>query len=341
MGFRFWRRVKLAPGVTLNLSKGGASVSLGPRGAKLTLGSSGARATAGISGTGLFYTQKLGTSPAGRGSRASAGADPDPEALLTPGFVQRLFLDDDHENLLDGCRQLFLGQLDEAVETLSASDDADACFVEALLRIKAGEFDRALERLEQAARPGNSLGESLSSRGVVIEFELPITHEISAHLEPDRRGLLLAQAEALQLAGRSAEAVPLLEALLQLVPGEIVVRLSLAELLMEPADRDEAAARRVIELSEKIENDSELCCALLLYRARALRQIGLHEAARSTCTTALRRRKDRDPALLTAVRYERALIYEALGNRRRARSDLERIYAADANFMDVAERLGV
>ena len=29
MGFRFWRRIRIAPGVTLNLSQGGASVSFG------------------------------------------------------------------------------------------------------------------------------------------------------------------------------------------------------------------------------------------------------------------------------------------------------------------------
>ena len=39
MGFRFWRRIKIAPGVTLNLSKSGGSLSFGPRGAKFTVGS--------------------------------------------------------------------------------------------------------------------------------------------------------------------------------------------------------------------------------------------------------------------------------------------------------------
>ena len=41
MGFRFWRRIKIAPGLTFNLSKSGGSVSFGPRGAKFTVGSSG------------------------------------------------------------------------------------------------------------------------------------------------------------------------------------------------------------------------------------------------------------------------------------------------------------
>ncbi|RLB90929.1 MAG: DUF4236 domain-containing protein [Deltaproteobacteria bacterium] len=55
MSFRFWQRVKIAPGVTLNLSKSGGSLSFGPRGARFTVGR-GKRAMMGIPGTGLFYT---------------------------------------------------------------------------------------------------------------------------------------------------------------------------------------------------------------------------------------------------------------------------------------------
>jgi Protein of unknown function (DUF4236) len=61
MGFRFWRRIGLAPGISLNLSKSGASLSFGPPGARYTIGTHGVRATAGIPGTGMFYTvQGLG-----------------------------------------------------------------------------------------------------------------------------------------------------------------------------------------------------------------------------------------------------------------------------------------
>ncbi|MFL5643120.1 MAG: DUF4236 domain-containing protein, partial [Chloroflexota bacterium] len=36
--FRLFRRIRIAPGVTINVSKSGLSTSLGPRGAKVTLG---------------------------------------------------------------------------------------------------------------------------------------------------------------------------------------------------------------------------------------------------------------------------------------------------------------
>ena len=41
MGFRFQRRIRIAPGLTLNLSKPGGSLSFGPRGAKFTVCSMG------------------------------------------------------------------------------------------------------------------------------------------------------------------------------------------------------------------------------------------------------------------------------------------------------------
>jgi hypothetical protein len=61
MGYvRLFRRVRLAPGISLNLSGSGPSVSLGMRGAHVTVGKSGVRQTVGIPGTGVFYTNREG-----------------------------------------------------------------------------------------------------------------------------------------------------------------------------------------------------------------------------------------------------------------------------------------
>lgn len=61
MGYvRLFRRVHIAPGVTLNLQKGRPSLSLGVRGAHVTMGRYGVRRTIGLPGTGLFYTSSSG-----------------------------------------------------------------------------------------------------------------------------------------------------------------------------------------------------------------------------------------------------------------------------------------
>jgi hypothetical protein len=59
MAFRFQRRIKIAPGLRLNISKSGVSVSAGPRGASLTAGTRGLFANAGLPGTGMSSRQRL------------------------------------------------------------------------------------------------------------------------------------------------------------------------------------------------------------------------------------------------------------------------------------------
>jgi uncharacterized protein DUF4236 len=69
VGLRFFRRVRLGKGLTLNFSKSGPSVSVGVRGAHMTFGPRGVRRTVGVPGTGLFYT-----SHSGRHTGAHTGA---------------------------------------------------------------------------------------------------------------------------------------------------------------------------------------------------------------------------------------------------------------------------
>jgi hypothetical protein len=57
MGWRFRRRVKILPGITLNFSKSGVSTSVGWRGYHKTFSRKGIRTTAGIPGTGISYTE--------------------------------------------------------------------------------------------------------------------------------------------------------------------------------------------------------------------------------------------------------------------------------------------
>jgi len=106
MSFRFWRRVRIAPRITLNLSKSGGSLSFGPRGAKFTVGSRSKRATVGIPGTGPFYTTILPSERSGGRRDMSSDVPALPsvraEDRLTLGFFKRLVTPDDEEALVDG-----------------------------------------------------------------------------------------------------------------------------------------------------------------------------------------------------------------------------------------------
>jgi lipoprotein NlpI len=69
--------------------------------------------------------------------------------------------------------------------------------------------------------------------------------------------------------------------------------------------------------------------------------LGLFDAAGETLVDALRKKADRPDELLRALRYERALVYEALGKKRISRSELEKLYAEAPDYEDVAARLGL
>src|SRR5260370_8143170 len=77
MGFRLWRRVRIAPGITLNLSKRGLSTSFGRRGYHVTLGHGHIRNTVGIPGTGMYWTSVSG---AGRRQTRQVSRRPIPRA---------------------------------------------------------------------------------------------------------------------------------------------------------------------------------------------------------------------------------------------------------------------
>jgi Protein of unknown function (DUF4236) len=58
--FRFYRRMSIFPGLSLNVSKSGPSLTFGMRGAHMTVGPRGVRKTVGIPGTGFYYTSQSG-----------------------------------------------------------------------------------------------------------------------------------------------------------------------------------------------------------------------------------------------------------------------------------------
>jgi hypothetical protein len=77
MGFRFHRRIRVMPGVRLNIGKRGISTSIGARGAWLTFRPGHKiRTTVGLPGTGISYTeggQVQRTNPAHPAQPAPAG----------------------------------------------------------------------------------------------------------------------------------------------------------------------------------------------------------------------------------------------------------------------------
>lgn len=345
MGFRFWRRIKLAPGVTLNLSKSGGSLSFGPRGAKVTLGGrSGLRRTVGIPGTGLFYTTTGGGSRGARSSHARSHPQPQVRAgdRLSLGFFKRLFTPQEEEDLVDGMKQVVLGHERVALEHLrKASHLADGAFLAGFLSLKLKLYEEAVEHLHRALDRSGELGTYFRKYGVDALMSLPVTEEITVHIAPGFKGVVLVLGETLQAMGRMEDAIRALVIAYEADPEDLMLRLSLAELLLEARGEDRTALDEVVRLAGGVDNESPVHAALLYYKGRALHALGLTEAARDAFTASLRRRKDYPEELLKAARYERARVYEEMGQRSRARQEFGRLYSEDPGYEDVAERMGV
>ncbi len=368
------------PGVTLNLSKRGVSVSAGPQGAKFTAGTSGMRATAGVPGTGLFYTKKIGGRGRGGGRRGAGGgggggrltaaerrehaaAAEQAAALerLDLGFLERLRTPADERWFVDAAAAFVRGDREAAYQHAAKADrGADAAWLAGTLAMDRGDQAAAMRHFGEAWRRRATLGQLFERYGVGAVMDLAVTGDVRARVTADERGLLLVRAELAQAAGDEQAAVDLVRLLLERMPEDPVVRLSLAELLIGdrfdelvgdpdrplPAEPRLSARRRavleeVVGLAAGIENETAVHTALLHFSAVALASLGLLDAARERLTLVLRRTAGRPEELLRDARLLRAVIHEADGRRAAARKDLERLYAEDPRFPTVARRLGL
>ena len=110
MGFRFYRRLHLCPGLSVNLSRSGPSLSVGVRGAHVTVGRTGVTKTVGIPGTGVFYTSRQGYHSGSPGCQR-AGTNLTRESLIAAlegikgwesGILPPLTIGPDHETQKQG-----------------------------------------------------------------------------------------------------------------------------------------------------------------------------------------------------------------------------------------------
>lgn len=59
MAWKFRKRIKIAPGITINLSRSGVSTTIGTRGASVNIGKNGTYLNTGIPETGIYDRKKM------------------------------------------------------------------------------------------------------------------------------------------------------------------------------------------------------------------------------------------------------------------------------------------
>lgn len=345
MPFRFFRRFRIAPGLTLNVSKRGASVSAGPRGARVTMGTRGTRATAGLTGTGLHYTVLNPHKKLSASSQRSAKAPSTPGKLPKLGWVKRLTLPKDARQFLDGWQAWGQGEFELALSHLEAVApealaSADAAWSAALLRTQREELGQAIQLLQRVLLNPDRLGQTFAQFGLTPSVQVPVTPEVIATMSPTPESVRLLLAEVYQSHGQSKEALQTLEHALPKAPDahvDPVVLAAFGELALQAQHQSDI--ERFLKLSAPVTNESAVHTVVMYYRGQALVNLGMHHAALEVLTPALRRTKDRNPELMLNMRHLRAQVYEALGRKALARADLERIFAQDPNFQGINDAL--
>jgi tetratricopeptide (TPR) repeat protein len=341
---RFRKSRKIGPGIRFSVTKTGVGMSVGAPGARYSVHSSGRHTSSiGVPGTGVsFRNQKGGGSGGSKSTRQTAGrtkAPPPTVQVRRPG----LFASATDKRWFDGLIAYSQGDLTKSLATFEAVAAADPSAVSAhfLAGVSALMLDmapKAVSHLESVVESDQPLPDRYMAKMLPstagLHLEVKITENITAALPYDGRGASLALAELYQSAGRLEEAIGIVQQVSEAAPDDPFVALSLADLLYADGDLD-----GVVETTEGAANDSDLGVALLHLRAASLFGLGHQVGAFDTFKAALAKTAGRDPELLKLVRYDRAVAYDVAGEKKKARADLEKLYAADHAYRDVAELL--
>lgn len=239
-----------------------------------------------------------------------------------------------------GLSALAAGDVEEAVTWLGrAAEDQRSPHpaIQLSLALAAMAQDRsndAVELLKEVVASDVVLPDELMRSHLVRgALEVHATRNVVVHTQLDRSGAALLLGELLQRSGRASEVADLYEALAWRTQ-ERTMGLMLADLYIERQLRSEVA--RVT--TRFTANTDDLAIQILLIRARARREGGNFAYALATLEEALRV-PQRDPHLLQAVRYERALTLDAQGHDELALREFQVIFEVDRGFRDVTTRL--
>ena len=339
MGLRFYKRIRIAPGISLNLSKTGPSFLFGPRGMKYTVGPRGTRKTFGIPGTGLSYTTTSGwgTNRAGISPRSE-------EALpsLDIGFFGGMFIPSEDKPLVEGLKLFLSSKTDEAYSVFKTNSiHPDCLFMYGFTALGKGQYAESESAFLRCRQSKGGIGAVLTKYTKMFQLSLQITEFIDAPIAVDERGLTLSQIEAFQRQGKYLDAIKIASELWNRGPADLVVCLSLCDLIVANPTSTSSELDEVVQMTAQVENDGPLHANILYLRGAALYRMQLREGALAQLAAIARKKSGRPMGLLHQVRYLRGRLYEQANDLARARKEYELIYAEDAAFKDVRARIGI
>ena len=328
MSIRFQRRIKLLPGLRLNISKSSLGLSFGIPGARASINTRGEVYTsAGIPGSGLYSVERINLR-----NRKRSRKKIQPGELARPIPAPSLFSSRKKRALY---KALQIGTLDALQEVAKAHPEIS-------LIAEAHALPKHLMGTSQDLEMLTALAEKLWTRKSEFAadrlfYEYAQGAEISLVVAPGVQipmeyGLIpmgLIYVELLQLKQDYEKALQVAESL----PPNQATALAVCESEVQLSRWDS-----VLETTEEIENIDEATALLLIYRGIALRELGHLDAAIESLRRA-RSSKKRHEDVLNKALFERAITYERMGKKSQAKKDLEKIIATDSDFPGVSGML--
>ena len=332
-GLQLQRRIMLSKNIWLNISKSGVGVSVGLMGLRLSSGPRGTYLNVDLPGTGLRYRKQLHSRTSTKSPKEFSAQTQENEDVPDPG----LFASGHEKELAKGLEDYFDGKEDEALKHLlaAASKESGAAILAGfLLSEKYPGNDRSVTLLEQVVELDEPFPTPLMEKYLAdVTVDIKITPGVIVEMPINALAATLLLFEAYQNQHRVREAIVLLEQLEQ-ATHEPTLTLSLVELY---ASRNRW--NKIIDRVKDMESLSNVSLKTLIFYGQAMQQKGLHEAAITTFSKAIRRKKDRNTELLNEACYWRAISYRAQGHRDKAYLEFQRLYAEAPHFKDVAKQL--
>ncbi len=315
MGIRFRRRIRLAKGVHLNLSKTGVGISAGVPGARIGTGPRGAYRSVGIPGTGLVYFERLGNGGSQSPKMAEepsrppgTSAVPVPRSIRIPGWLWALSA---------GGILLLAAVPPAGSGMLLAAVFGWTGFVRSG-RLKHNRlFHEAMRNMRQ-----ERLTDALDGLATLTDS-----------MEPPDADVLLIKGRLERNLERWEDSVITYRRLLQYREPDAGLRLELVDALAGAGD-----AQKALEEAGRLPEEMRNGPSGVLIRAHLLMEAGRNDEALHLLRDRMGRKRKMTPELMQA-RYLMGIIYERQGDNKRALNQLQRVYAHDVHYRDVAVRI--
>jgi len=348
---KFRKRITIAPGVRLNLSKRGVSTTIGPRGLNVNMGRRGTYLNTGIPGTGLYDRQRIGGGTGrvqGRASATSghAGSLPfeDIVQVIRPKVWQRHFGWVLMAALVAWIFEAWLAALLAvvAVGMLIAKHTTPAgkalnAVLKARRQWQSGSEKQAIESLTEANRllPLPELSRAVGSAAAVTGDNATAIKHLRQIAVPDHDDLVTL-ADSLFNTRQYPEAAGHYRKLLETTTdsgarNRMLYRLA-ASLYNADQYRDALIAFQQMQPDRSNENHLSLMIGMCFYKK------GDPATAIFTFEKAVGRKRNLDSDLLE-ICYMLGIIHSEQNDMKKAKHWFSKVYTRDINYKDVAERL--